>query len=1080
MVTRLAIYPTALKATDQLKRMARDQSCLMGHRIMTFPQLVDALWREADPRGVVLDPIGERLALEAALKCSPPLAAGLAPGPGLVEHLLNLIRQLKGAAIVPGDLRTAIRAAALPAPNHLAEITAMFAAYEELLRSRGLADRHDRERQVLDALLSAAARGDRPRLLAGVDHLLIAEIYDLSLLQFMIAAALIRIIGSADLAIQAEQHRVTSATRFAELTWNRFVGEESIADQVLPHFIRRGGRDGRLGFVLEQLFVGDYPEPPPADDTVRICEAPTRLGEVEETARAIRRKFEAAAPGTIALDRIAIVARDLTPYAGHLETVMGRFGLPIRLGGTQPILAAPPARAVLNLLRVAGDGYRREALAGLCNAVCFRVAAARDVGLLAEIGYLDRATSPLGDRFAAHRAAIVAASGDEPADARRRATLARHDRAAANFARLLAALEPLEQAGTAARHVARLRRVLAALGFDPAAHARDPAGADNAAVAGAIDDTLDAIAASCAAVDPGAILDADAFAALAASAFAEAVYERPGARGAGAGLAALPVLEARGLDFDEVYILGLNDETFPAYRADDPIVPDSARRAINRPLARAMRDRLGAQAAAAPGPILRTRANRNAEDWLLFFLALSMPARRVILSYAIADEGGAPLRRSPFVDEVLKLLGGDDRELIRRVPAQNFLPPLDQCFTRDEFLNWAAAAAILDDGAAQAAAGTRDLGAITRRIAVERARERYLAMPAREDRPDGTADPAKFALAGPFDGRVTASPALRRLVLESADGTPRAFSPSRLNDLAQCGFRYFAGRILDLGEADAPGYESSALERGSLMHRIMHDLTTLKPDFADRAAAHAAARTLLHAVCSRERPAARDQAFFAIEWETAERIVEEFVDYEADRLARGSVRASEIFAEHEIHLAVPDRRSVAAPERIDLPLFGIVDRLEIYRGPDRRITHIRVVDYKNARRADRYRELLKPEKFATIDFQIAVYAMGAIEEFRPDLAPGVTLEGAYLVLRERDKEIAVDLAAADFTIDSAAREALAAASARPDGTPAPPPIADRIVALAADAVAGRFDVDPLKCDDFCAFRPVCRYRKAAV
>ena len=247
-----------------------------------------------------------------------------------------------------------------------------------------------------------------------------------------------------------------------------------------------------------------------------------------------------------------------------------------------------------------------------------------------------------------------------------------------------------------------------------------------------------------------------------------------------------------------------------------------------------------------------------------------------------------------------------------------------------------------------------------------------------------------------------------------------------------------------------------------------------------RAAAHAAARALLDSIYPRERAAARDQAFFAIEWETAERIVEELVDYEAGRLADGGARASEIFAEHEIHLAVPDRRALAAPDRIDLPLVGIVDRLEIYRGPDRRITHIRVVDYKNARRADRYGELLKPEKFATTDFQIAVYAMGALEEFRADLAPGVTLEGAYLVLRERDKEVTVNLAAADFAIDPAAREALAAAaSARPDGTLAPPPIADRIVALAAGAVAGRFDVDPLKCDDFCPYRPVCRYRKAA-
>src|SRR5216683_909433 len=219
MDSLLAIYPTARKVDDLLKRQSRE-GCQMGHRVVTF--------------------------------------------------------------------------------------AAILASYEASLDERGLADTHDRERAVLDALLQAGRQGTRPRFLAGVTHLLVAEIYDFGLLQFMIVAALIRLVGDAELTIQAEP-RTVNANRFPELTWNRFVSEESIADKVLPQFVRRGGRQGRLGFLLTHVFSGNYPTPPLPDGAVSIIEAPTRRREVEEVARAIRRVLERPPSGQIPLERIAMV-----------------------------------------------------------------------------------------------------------------------------------------------------------------------------------------------------------------------------------------------------------------------------------------------------------------------------------------------------------------------------------------------------------------------------------------------------------------------------------------------------------------------------------------------------------------------------------------------------------------------------------------------------------------------------------------------------------------------------------------------------------------------------------------------------
>ncbi len=261
----IALYPTARKVEDWLKRNGRGRS-LLDYPIMTFPQLVDRLWHEFGPRGAILDELQERLAAEEAMGAEREAL-------GSADHVLGLIRQFKSAALTADDLRAAARALDRGDGAHGAGIRARvtglanaFERYQRLLAERGLHDRHDRERVVLEQLLALERSNRRPALLDGVRHLQVAEIYDFSLLQFMIVTALIRIVGDATLTIQAAEHPA-GAGRFAELTWNRFVAEESIADKVLPTFVRRGGRFGRLGFVLEHLFIETADTAPPADDS---------------------------------------------------------------------------------------------------------------------------------------------------------------------------------------------------------------------------------------------------------------------------------------------------------------------------------------------------------------------------------------------------------------------------------------------------------------------------------------------------------------------------------------------------------------------------------------------------------------------------------------------------------------------------------------------------------------------------------------------------------------------------------------------------------------------------------------------
>ena len=364
----LAIYPTAHKVEDLLKRESQAKGCLLGHRVTTFPQVNDALWRETDPRRVAVGPVGERLALDEAISRARARGVDLAflSGEGIRDHLLRAIRELKSAAIEADDLRNACATLPDMAARRMRDVAEIFAEYDNLLRETGTADAHDRERLVVQALHRMEERGQRPRFLNGLKRLLVAEIYDPGLLQFLLVSSLIRLIGDAWLTIQAEPYDLR-VSRFADLTWNRFVAEESISDKVLPQFVRRDGREGRLGFVLTRLFAQAAPvsansfdlsspitererdepdsaasgdELPAHDDTVRIIEAPNPGREATEVARTIRRMLELPAAEQTPLDRIAIVARNLQIYGDHLETAFRRFSIP---------LTRPPAPALVGV-----------------------------------------------------------------------------------------------------------------------------------------------------------------------------------------------------------------------------------------------------------------------------------------------------------------------------------------------------------------------------------------------------------------------------------------------------------------------------------------------------------------------------------------------------------------------------------------------------------------------------------------------------------------------------------------------------------------------------------------------------------
>ncbi|HZP45907.1 MAG TPA: PD-(D/E)XK nuclease family protein [Candidatus Binataceae bacterium] len=1059
----LTIYPTAFKVADQLKRRSVG-GCLLGARLTTMPELTDALWQERlDPR-TALSANGEYLALVEAL--SP---RGGAPGDkglseGLGERTLSLIRQLKSAGLSVDDWASALAMQGPTLRARLSGFTEVFRAYEALLKRRELADRHDRERAALDLLLRHEAQRTRPRLLDGVDKLLVAELYDLSLLEFMVISALIRIIGDAEVVIQAEHYPIDVA-RFADLTWNRFVAEESIADQILPSFVRRGGRPGNLGFLLEHLFRDGQPAAPEPDRSVTLIEARTPRAEAEAAARTVRELLEREGK-TLSPGRIAVLSADLSRYRDYLQTAFADFRLPLRLTDGPRLSDAPCARALIDLLRLPTRAFSRQALSTVCDGVFIRAAAAAFPGLPAEIGYIDETTVPFRacvERYRSELERNLDAAGDGEREPRAR-RLDGFKRAAAAWTDFLGALAPLAAPATLLDYLDRVNQALELIRFDFL-----PAGVvDGSAYAGAsLRRTLTELHDEAARLGAVTMRSPREWIRL-----LEQVFSAGEITPAGNGVVAMSVMDARSLDFDYVVVLGLNEGVFPRYYAYDPLVPEEGLAELNRALRAALRKRTDLKAPSAPGPILRSRAQRVSREPFLFFLALSMATRGVFLAYSREDEVGGPLAPSPYIEEVQRLLGVS--------ATMSRAGEVEDAFTMRQLLNRSTTHPEIDGVLRSCGVPDNRLESIRRRVAIERHREGYLARPTREEvfqaarraakkderwptRDTLAPDAEKFRSAGIYDGHVGPDAALERILLGALPGALRPWSATQLNDLAACGFRYFAARILRLAQPEEADHESTSLESGDLIHRLLKEFFDSNPDFSNPAQALRQAAELAARYQPQLAAAARDPAFFEVAWSSLTEILREVVRWETARRAEGNQPSrlhSEFTFEIPLTVTLKNRR------QLQIALRGSIDRLELFHDPAGRVERLRVLDYKSSRNRNQFNDRLRISSFATFDLQMAVYLLAAVASFREALAVDARAEAAYVALRNRDKEsrgLTVDLDLLDANCGVA---------------PAPPtalPVAARIADLLEQALAGRFDVDPLRCDSFCPYRAVCRF-----
>ena len=250
----------------------------------------------------------------------------------------------------------------------------------------------------------------------------------------------------------------------------------------------------------------------------------------------------------------------------------------------------------------------------------------------------------------------------------------------------------------------------------------------------------------------------------------------------------LSAIGVRQLRVPYLFVAGLCEKSFPSPDREDRLYGEAEhQRLIDE------------------GLPLPTRADRQNDEMLLFYEAITSTTRRLWLSYPAVDESGEPLSPSPYLAAVERACG---RGLIRRTEQLDLSPvPGDDALVWADAFRLRAVFTAMKDGNVDLLAGfLRHAGA---------AADGMLAgldlLSLRQDR-------NRF---GPAEGML--SQAVRHR-LASEFSRQRTFSATELEAYAYCPYRFFIERLLKLEPVEDPVLEIDYRQRGLLAHEFLASL----------------------------------------------------------------------------------------------------------------------------------------------------------------------------------------------------------------------------------------------------------------
>ena len=753
------ILPNQLQLAEFRRRLMKSGGAI-GVELLTFHLLYAELLTRVDQRRARLtDPLQNRLLrhvvdqLCAAGKL--PYFAVLRDKPGFIALLRDTLEELKRARVFPSALGGAV----FRLGPRLEELATIYSAYQDWLQREDWADAEGQGWLAAIALENNPSLGRETRLLivTGFDEFNPTQLGVLTILAQRAQETLITLTG--DLSHPRLVHR-----RFDR-------AQEAISRElhIKPEALNAecGFRNLELRALTDYLFSNQQ-STIKNQQSIEFSEAQNRAEESRAALRWIKQRIVIDG---IMINEVAILARNLETYRPFLSEVAAEFGVPLRLIGGAPLIDNPAIAAFLSLLSLPRLDWPRRQVLEAWRSPYFDWSAQGITISAADAAQLDALTcaAHITGGLAQWQAAFhvlsqprtAEALGDDEDQSADVIAPEAAQRLQGKFEAFTAIITPAPQASIRdyAAFIEDLMGAVEASGVGIAAqvqHNRFTQARDLSALR-ACKDALRGLVLSEATLGDALPIDYRTFVTELRGAI-EALAYTPDDE---SGIFTASALDARGLSFRAVVLLGLSEGEFPQAEREAVLLRESDRAVL--------RDR-----GLAIEPKLR------GDEVTFLYQAITRATDHLLLSRPYLAEDGQPWEPSPYWSQVLGLF---DPPIVRRVRPEDQLAPEEAASASE----WMQAARQFDRQ-------------MQRGLEVLRAR--------------------LTEFVSEYDGALPELAAQ----LQQRYSLAHAWSASRLEMYGTCPFAFYIAHALGLEARTPPeeGYDARML--GSMLHKILENV----------------------------------------------------------------------------------------------------------------------------------------------------------------------------------------------------------------------------------------------------------------
>ncbi len=755
---------------------------------------------------------------------------GIAHTPGFVKVVANFIDELK-QAVVPLEWY-----AEHAESQKDKELSLIYSAYQQRLIDHNLVDREGEGWLALDAL-----RKDDERIIANQPvqlqlplRMLLVDGFDhLSPLQARLIARLSGRAGQALVTLTTVTEREATIGRRFKQALERLKETHTFEAQSEPIVTLLSGtpaEDGRapdMRHLLSNIFKLNVPRVA-WQQNVRWIEAPDPAREVAAVLRRVKRLLlEGSSP-----DDILIALRDWTGYSAHMISLMRAYGLPLALHYGEPLAQNAAIIALMNLLELHSRDFKRRDLLDALRSPYFTVDGLDRM----QIDALEKVSHALlvtGGRAAwldaLSEATHVTPEDDDDAEPLLNAETAQQLYDDLNT--FFVAVTP-PQESTVDQYVHWIERLI---GSDPVKPPDEYSDTDvstqeedafyrlrmlrnvrsedaypyivsrDIAAMRAFKSVLRGLLSGQellkALGEDKPISWSTFFADLRAAVEIAEINAAPLYSGR---VLVTTAANARGLPHKHLFVLGLAEGIFPARQPEDPLYTDSERRNL--------------QEKRIPLP---TRSERAADDGL-FYELIGLPRETLTLSRPYLQEGKLWIE-SHLWRATLNVF--EKGNLVEKIRAGTVVSADD--------------AACREEAALALAESLNSNGHVALYNWMLSAHADYWSL-IRQGRMIETQRMSRQSH-DHYSGRLRDAALIERVA--QMLGESRVWSASQLNEFGQCGFRFFAKRLLKLEAWEEPEEGTDALVLGSIYHKILENTyerlrdsgATITPEYMDAA-----------------------------------------------------------------------------------------------------------------------------------------------------------------------------------------------------------------------------------------------------